>query len=509
MRPAAAAKRVSDMSDSKQDDTPTPEESTGTAVEEPSEETMDQLADEAAAMGPGGEPAFEFVEPPEFEVSYEGDCLYKVGVTIAPANSEKKAEEIYGELQSEAEVPGFRRGKAPRRLLERKFGKVVRGEVVDKLVSAAFQKLIEEQELRPIQMPDLEDADNIRETPADTPLTFTLKFEVAPRVTLGEYKDLEIERPVLEIEESDVDEAIDRLRERHAFFQVVDDAEAQDGDQVVIDFEGKIDGEPFPGGAAQNYPYVLGSGRFFEEFEQALQGAKAGQSLSTDVTFPEGYGGAQDLGNKTATFEITVHEVKRRQMPEVDEDFAKQAGYESVEDLRTKVAEGLREGASDQSNKIAESRAMQAIVEASEYELPKSLIESSAKAYYDQETRRLMAMRVPASEIEAREEELRSEAEANALREIKGYFTINQIGEAEDVDVTEADFEKEAEAIRERTGAERETIVRFLQQADQREEYVSRIFRRKALEVVMDHAKLTDVPVSREEMEKQDADSDS
>lgn len=451
---------------------------------------------------------FEFAEDPTFDLDYKGDCAYEVKVSIPAANTLKQAGEMFEELQEEAELPGFRRGKAPRKLVERKFGKAVRGEAVEKLVSAAFRKLVKTEDLRPIDFPDIEGLENVHEQPADAPLDFTLKFEVAPRVTLGDYKGISVERPVLKIDSKSVDEALETYRERQAAYETVEKGKAQDGDQVIISFAGRINGELFDGGSAENYPYVLGSGRFFKEFEEALQGAASGSEVTCDVPFPEDYSSV-DLAGKTAQFTITINEIKRKTLPEVNEDLAKAAGFDSLAAMRERVESELQAGADAQSREIAERRAIQAIVEKSTFELPQSLVKSTAAEYYKQELRRLISLRVPPAELDKREPEIRQEAEAHAIREIKGYVVIGEIGRAENITVGEADFEAEANAIVERTGMDIEIAQRFLSQDEKRSDYEDRIYRKKALAAVMDNAKIKDKKVTREELEKFEEEADA
>ena len=458
----------------------------------------------AVATQEAGE--FEFAEDPTFDVAYKGDCAYEVKVVIPAANTLKQSKEMFEELQGEAELPGFRRGKAPRKLLERKYGKAVRGEATEKLVSAAFRKLIKGEDLRPIDYPDVEGLENLAELAADAPLDFTLKFEVAPRVTLGDYKGIAVERPVFAVGDKEVDEAITTMRQRYAAYETIADGVAADEDQVIIDFTGTIGGEPFAGGAAENYPYILGSGRFFKEFEEAIRGAKSGSEVSCDVAFPDTYHGA-DVAGKTAQFAIKINEIKRRTMPELDEKFAETAGFETVEAMREAVKKDLQAGADNQGREIAEARAIQAVIEVSTFEIPKSLVESSADVYYKQELRRLITLRVPTTELDEKEPELRKQAEEHALREIKGYVVIGEIGRTESIKVVDEDFEKEAEAIVSRTGMEMDIAKRFLDQDDKRSDYEERIFRKKAIAVIMDSAKVTDKKVTREELEKDGADA--
>lgn len=452
-----------------------------------------------------GKDGFTFVKAPSFKVDYKGECVYEVGVSIPVENIQKQSEELYAELKGDAEVPGFRRGKAPLKLLKNKFGKAIKGEAAQKLVSAAFEKLVKDEKLRPLDMPEVEGLEDLDELNADAPLDFTLKFEVSPRCELGTYRGIEVERPVLAVGEKQLKDALAQMQERFSTFEVVDSkAKSQDGDQIVIDFKGTIDDVPFDGGTAENYPYVLGSKRFLPEFEAALGGVKSGKEITAKVPFPENYS-HKALAGKTAEFAITIHEIKRKKTPALDDDFAKTAGYESLEDMNAKVLEHLKSGAVEQSNRIVESRAISKVIENSTFEVPASLIDSSAKVIFEQEVRRLMQMRVPAPQIEEAMPGIQAHATEEATRNIKAMVVLNEIAEAEGIEVTEEDFEKEAEAIGTRTGMDMAIVQKFLLQGDKRSEYENNIFYKKAGAVILDNAKITDKEVTQEELEKEDA----
>ncbi|MFP4499680.1 MAG: trigger factor [Candidatus Hydrogenedentota bacterium] len=477
----------------------TDKEAAENTTPEPEEAAATVAGAESAPEG-ADEQAFEFVEDPEFQVTYKGDCAYEVHVIIPEANVTKKTEELFEELKGEAEVPGFRRGKVPRKLLEKRFSKVVRGEVADSLVKAAFRKLMEDEDLHPLSMPDVEGLENVTEQDSRAPLEFTLKFEVMPRVELGEYKGIEVERPFVQVDEGDIDNMVNSLRENFSVHQPVEEP-AQEGDQVIIDFHGTIAGEEFPGNAAQNYPYVLGTQRFFKEFEDVLNGARAGDEKTCEITFPDDYHSA-DLAGKTAEFTIKVNEVKRRELPEVNDEFAAQVGYETIEEMRKQIAGEMRERTKAASTEMVEQNAINKVIENSSFELPATLVEDSARQYYEQEVQRLRSSHVPGEQIEEREDELRAEARKNAENEIKGYFAMREIGRREGVEVTDADLEEEADSIVARTGAERDMVTRFLANEDQRSSYGDRIFRRKAMALIIDNANITERELTREEDEE-------
>lgn len=475
-----------------------------TEVTEEVEETTDAVTEDASEE----ESELKFAEDPTFEVDYKGDCAYEVKVTVPKANEVEQADKMFDELKNEAEVPGFRRGRAPRRLIERKFSKAVKGEVEGKLVSASFQKLIKDQDLHPIALPDVDGLDGEEERPDDAPLSFTFKFEVAPRVELGKYRGIEIERPVLKVEESDIESAIEEIRSRYAAFESIEDGKAEDGDQVVISFKGAVDGQEFPGGTANKYPYILGTKRFFPEFEDVLKGAKVGDEVTCTVKLPDN-NPKEELRGKDAEFTINVMEIKRRSVPELDDEFAKKAGYEGVDDLRAKVTENLQGMAENQSNMVAEARAIAAIIKGSTFEIPKSMIENVSQDIYQDEFRQLLQMRVPLAQIQENDEEMKERSKVSAVNEIKRLTILSEVAEAEGIEVTDDDFMEEMGALAGRAGTSVEAVLDFMAEGDRRTSQENRIYRAKAMKAIMDNAKITDKEVSRDELEGEQSGTDA
>ena len=485
------------MTDDETKDRPEPSEDTAGASEESPEETTEESS---AAE----EEEFEFVEDPVFEIDYKGECAYEVKTTIPVANERKLSEDLLEKLRHEAEVPGFRRGRAPRKLIERKFSKAVRNDVEQQLVGAAFEKLVENEGLMPIATPEVEGLDKEKREARkeDEPIGFTMKFEVRPRCDLGTYRGLEVERPVFKVDEKDIETAIQRMQSRFAVFESLEEGEAADGDQVIIDFKGTVDGQEFAGGSAENYPYVLGTKRFFPEFEEVLSGASSGSTLSCDVVFGEDYS-REELRGKKAAFEITVNEIKRRNIPELTDDFAAQAGYDSADDLREKVTARMRASASGEGNNIAQERLLQAVIEAATFEIPKSMVKRMADSAYEERVEELRRQRTPAAEIQQREKEMRAATESGAIDAIKEWVATQEVAEAEGIEVTDEDFEREAATMAEQVGASADAVAEYIGGEDQRSGYEMRFLRAKVLEFLMDHAEITDRELTPEEFQEE------
>ena len=442
------------------------------------------------------EKPFKFEQDPVFEVEYKGDCAYEVKVTVPAVNLKKQSDEMLKQLQEEAMIPGFRKGKAPIKLVQNKFNKAVRSDAVDKLVDESFHKLVEEKDLKPIGAPKADGLEDKAALKEGEDLAFSLSFEVSPRCELGPYRGIEVERPVVKINEADVDEVIGRMRERLAMYETVEDA-AQNGDQVLIDFEGKIDGEPFQGNSSENYPYIMGSARFLGEFEAALLGKKAGDTAQADVTFPADWRNA-DLAGKTAAFEIKINEVKRRALPEINDDFAKQAGQESLEAWRKAVEEQLRADTAEQSDSYARNNAMEKIIASTTFEIPKTLLDSMADSAYAAALERMRRQRVVV-ESEEQVKELQDSAREDALREIKEFVILREIAEAEGVEVAEQDFEEHAASLATSAGVDKEIALGYLLGEEQRGRTETNILHKKVFDVILEHATIVEKELKDEE----------
>lgn len=458
----------------------------------------DSIEQTQAALA-GTDAESPFVEPPAFKIDYKGACAYEVKVSVPASNKAQQRNKLIDELSATAEVPGFRPGRAPRPLLVAKYGKAVASEADSKLISASFEKLIEDEKLELIAPPEIEGLDGEKAPGENDPIEVTFKFEVAPRVDLGNYRGLKVERPVVTVDDKDVDEAMQETLQRYATYETTD-AAAQDGDQIVISFEGTIDGEAFAGGKADHYPYVMGTKRFFPEFEAALEGATAGSELTCTVAMPDDLPEASIAG-KQADFTIKVEEVKRKQLPDLTEEFAKELGYESVDDMRVKAKESLQRGSSAQSARIVESRLVDQIVEASTFEIAETTVGETTKGVLNEIIQEISSGRMDPSILEGEEGALMNKARERALSEIKGAVVISEIADVEGLEVTEEDWEQEATGLAQRFGMETEIVKNYLAGQDMRSTTHNRILARKTLARIVELAEITDKEVPRDELE--------
>ncbi|HHB11776.1 MAG TPA: trigger factor [Chromatiales bacterium] len=279
------------------------------------------------------------------------------------------------ELRGRVRLNGFRPGKVPLKVVRQRFGQSVLQEVAGELLQSSFQEAVAQEKLQPAGAPRIEPV----QPKMGEALSYTATFEVYPDIALAELSDLTIREPQVEITEADVDAMIDKLREQHKRWEPVE-RPAQQGDQVVIDFEGSIDGEPFEGGKAEDYTVQLGEGRMIAGFEAQLEGARPGEERTIEVTFPEDYPRKQ-LAGKQASFRVKVKEVREPRLPEVDEEFARQFGIESgsVEELRADVRKNMERELKQAVRARIKQQVMDALLARHQFPIPQSLIDEEVR----------------------------------------------------------------------------------------------------------------------------------
>ena len=282
----------------------------------------------------------------------------------------------YDKLARSAQVKGFRRGKAPRKVLERVYGAAAAEEVERALVSETLSDALELAAVQPVTEPDID----VQPAVADGPFRYSARVEVKPSIELPDLEGLPGKQPKVAIEESSVDEQLEQLRRESAPLVEVPDGElASDGDTVEVDFEGRIDDEPFDGGSATSLPIELGSGRMIPGFEEQLVGVIGGEERELTVTFPDDYG-AETLRGKEATFAVKVGAVKRLELAALDDEFAKDVGEDSLEELRSKLRKQLEDRAEQQAKSMLHQSLMEELVERSDFEVPPGLVERQIHA---------------------------------------------------------------------------------------------------------------------------------
>lgn len=295
----------------------------------------------------------------------------RLDLSVAVADLDAEIDKRLRSIGKKAKMPGFRPGKVPANIIKQQYGAEAHHEALGEALERAFNETIKAQELRVAGQPRIEP----KKTESETHVEFTAVFEVYPEIKLGDLKDTEIERPVLEVGATELDSTIEVLRKQRIRYEPVDRAAAE-GDRVKVDFLGKKGGEPFQGGQAKDYPFVLGQGGMLPDFEKAVVGLKSGESKTFDMTFPSDYF-SKDLAGQAVTFEITVKEVAEGILPEVDGDFAKALGVEDgdVAKMRAEIESNLKREVKKRLQSKVKDQVMDALLKANPITVPNALVE--------------------------------------------------------------------------------------------------------------------------------------
>ncbi|RJS93139.1 trigger factor [Salinisphaera sp. Q1T1-3] len=306
----------------------------------------------------------------DVSVENPGGLKRRLKVQIPAERVNGAVDEKVKRVGQNARIPGFRPGKAPAKVLYQRYGAQARQEVVSELIQQTYPEAIEKSELNPAGQPEIQ-LDSFEE---DGPLSFTADIEVYPEITLQGLDSITVEKPVAEVGEADVDNTLERIRDQNKTFEAVE-RESVDGDQVTVDYIGRIDGEAFEGGSADDMEITLGEQKFLPDMERGLVGRKAGEDFDLDVAFPEDYG-AEELAGKTATFSITVKSVAEAKPVELNEAFIQQMGVEegTAEALRARIRESLEQELKHAIETSMKTQTMDALHEANTIEVPEAMV---------------------------------------------------------------------------------------------------------------------------------------
>jgi trigger factor len=427
-------------------------------------------------------------------------------VVVSAAALEAKTNEKLETVRADFQMKGFRKGKAPMPLLKKMFGKSVMGEVVQETVEETVQKHLSDTGHRPAQQPDIKIANESFEAGDD--LTVEITYDCMPDVPQVDFGAITLERRVVEVDEDAVEDGLKRLAESATNFTPRAEGEAaQDGDQVVIDFLGKVDGEPFEGGAAEDYPLVLGSNSFIPGFEEQLVGLAAGDEKAVEVNFPDEYG-APNLAGKAAVFDCTVKEVRAPEAAEIDDALATKYGAETLDGLREQLRERIGAEFAGASRTLLKRRLLDRLDELVSFDLPASLVEAEAGGIAHQ----LWHEENPDHpghdhpEITPTEEHRKL-----AERRVRLGLLLADVGLKEKVEISEQELGQAVVAqARQYPGQEREFFDFVRQNRQALEQIRAPLFEDKVIDLILEKAQVTVVSVSKDdlqaEMEALDAD---
>ncbi|HEX3804461.1 MAG TPA: trigger factor [Solirubrobacteraceae bacterium] len=414
----------------------------------------------------------------------------RVEAEVAPQEVERRMQQTARKLGSQLKIPGFRKGKVPLPVVIRRLG---REYVLDEALRAAlgswYVDAIDVSGIAPVGEPDI----NVGDLPdAGSPLAFSIEIGVRPLAKLGAYKGIEVERREPAADEEAIDAEIERLRDRLATLETVD-RPAELGDQIVMDYLGRLDGEPFEGGEGRDQVLELGSGRLIPGFEEQLVGAGAGDERLVEVNFPEDYG-AENLAGKPATFEVTVSEVKTKQLPELDDEFASDAaGFDTLAELREDITTRLNEYEQHTIEHEFERDVLDAVAAEATIEVPHQLVHARAHEMVE-ETIASLARQGISKEMYLQisgqdEEQMAHEAEEEAEKTLRREAVIAAVVEAEKIEPTEAHVLEALEPTAERSKTTTEKLLQELESSGRLGRLRAELANRQAAHWLVEHAK--------------------
>ncbi len=401
-------------------------------------------------------------------------------------------DKAYRKLVKTVDVPGFRKGKAPKAVFERYVGKsALYEDAIDLIVPEAYLKAVEDTGIEPIEQPKIEIEEQVEE---GKPVKLKATVQVKPEVKLGQYKDLEVVKLTMLITDDKVEEELKRLQERHAEILTLDEGTVEKGDMTVIDFVGKVDGTPFKGGEGKDYPLEIGSGSFVPGFEDKLIGVSVGGTTDIEVTFPEDYR-AEELAGKTAVFTVTVKEIRRKQLAAIDDEFAKDVSeFDTLEELREDIKNKLEQAAENNANFQVRRMVADKAVENAEVDIPKLMIDSQVEEMVRNLEMRLlnqgMSLENYLSYTKSTLEDMKSSMLPEAEQEVKTKLVLEAIAKAEDIEATDEEIDEQVKKMAEYYRQEPEDLRRALEIQGQLHFLIAGLIKEKTLQFLVEHAKV-------------------
>jgi len=411
----------------------------------------------------------------------------RLKVQVPAERIERETEDRLKSLSKRAKVDGFRPGKVPLKVVKQRFGDQIRSEVVTDLLQSSYNEALAQQKLNPAGGPRI---DSIDAAPGKD-LQFTAVFEVYPEITLKGVEGIKVERPVAAVDAEDIDAMVDNLRHQRADWEAVERA-AKDGDRVLIDFEGSVDGTPFPGGKGERVPVVLGEKRMLPDFEQGLEGIKPGESREFGVKFPDDYH-AKELAGKAARFKVTSHSVEGQVLPALDDEFCKTFGIKEggIEKLRSEVADNMRRELDDTIRRKLKDQALDALLKANTLELPKSLV--------DEEIERLRhdaLVRIGVRDSKKASELPRELFEEQAGKRVSLGLLVGEIINQQKLSVDQKRVDERLERMAGEYSTPAEAVRSFRSNADIMRQVETLVLEEQAVDWLLGKASVTDKPTT-------------
>jgi trigger factor len=426
----------------------------------------------------------------QLKVSIEKPSSYQrvLKIEVPPETVGEEIENLYAKLQETATHPGFRKGKVPRRILERKYAKSIRMEAVENTVSSSLRKALEDEKIVPLTDPDFGEVKFEDET---APLSFEVTIEVEPEIELATYKGINLKKPKLAVSDEDIDRVIKRLQLSNAKYLPVE-RPVQKGDIVVIDFESFADNKPLKNGKAENFPLEVGSDAFGEEFESQLVGMSLNEEKRVVVKYPADYR-APELAGKEVTFVVKMKDIKLRELPEVNDEFAKDIGYSDMAELKTRVRENLLKDMEKRIEHFIQEQALGKVVAESKVEIPPKLKNRVAASIFEEEVQRMAQQGADREAITEKRDRIAGYAAVEAERRLRVNFVTDEIGRRENLEVPDEELKKSIEETIAEAEASDPRVRSYFNSDQVRNRYKEQLRGRKILDFLVSNATIEEV----------------
>ena len=417
----------------------------------------------------------------------------KIAFKVPAADFEQAIEKAYIKLRGQIAVPGFRKGKAPRKLIEKMYGAgIFYEDALEAIFPGAYMSAVTENDLKPVSQPELSD---VAVMEAGKDLEFTAEVYVMPEVKLGDYKGVEVEKKVRKVTEEDINNRIESERKRVARSIEVTDRALENGDNAELDYSGSVDGVKFEGGTAEHQHLVIGSGSFIPGFEEQMIGMNIGEERDLNVKFPEQYH-SEDLKGKDAVFHVKLHAITREELPELDDDFASEVSdFDTLADYRADVEKKLQEAAAAQADEATRNALIDKVIENAEVEIPEPMVEDKLNDMMQEMGWRMQqqgfSMDMYLKMLGQTEAQMRDMYRVEAKNNVKSELVLDEIIKVEGIEADDADVDKLLESY---ASAMNQTLDQLKEQfnAEQMDYFKHRAQVTKALDMIWENAKVTE-----------------
>ena len=396
--------------------------------------------------------------------------MAKLTIEVPASDLEKALQSAYKKQKNKISLPGFRKGKVPRQMIEKMYGaEIFFDDAANEIIPKAYADVYDECELEIVSRPEI----NIVQIEKGKPFIFTAEVATKPEVTLGEYKGLEVDKVSTRVTQKEVEAKIEEEAEKNARTVTVEDRAVQDGDEVILDFEGFVDGEAFEGGKGENYPLTIGSGSFIPGFEEQLVGAEAEKEVEVKVTFPEDYH-AEELKGKEAVFKCTVHEIKAKELPEIDDEFAAEVSeFDTLDEYKADVKAKIKEQKATDGKRKQEDQAVEQAIKNASYEIPDAMVDTQISQMANDFAQRIQSQGLTMEQYYQftgmTEEKMNEEFKPQAVKRIETRLVLEAIAKAENIEISDEKLDEEIAKMAEAYKMEADKLKEFMGDAEKKQ----------------------------------------